>query len=550
MSKRFAGFLASIGGVILGLLLLASQSVFAADASKEWKYTVADGDTLIGLTETLLKPPATWSKLQRINQIADPLHLKPGSTLRIPTDWLRGDATVAELIHMQGSVQVQRGGNLLSGLAVGANLRAGDQIRTGAQSTLTLKFIDGSRLLVSPDSKLSIESLLIFGKTRMTETRLQVEAGGIDSHVAQQQGTASRYEVRTPSLNLGVRGTDFQVRVDAQNQVSRSEVLEGRVAAQGANAQVLVNAGFGTVSGAGGEPQAPRPLLGAPELRGISQKLERVPLRFAWEPVKGAKAYRAQVFADRSLDQLLLDSVFAQPGARWQDLPDGSYVLRVRSVDDAGLEGLTTLMDFVLKARPEPPFTSLPAEGGKVYGDSAQFKWTVSSKAERYRLQVSDSADFKQLRLDKKDLSNSEFTLALAPGNYFWRIASIARGDDQGPFSDTLGFIQRKIPESPALEAPSVGEKELSFRWKAREPGQTFQYQMAADAEFKTVLIDKAITEPVVVLAKPEPGVYYLRVKTIDADGFAGPFGAAQQFEIKGTPWWNYLPLVLLLLIH
>jgi hypothetical protein len=347
-----------------------------------------------------------------------------------------------------------------------------------------------------------------------------------------------------------VRGTDFQVRFDAPSQVSRSEVLEGQVAAQGAKSQVLVNAGFGTVSGAGGVPQAPRALLAAPALRGISQKLERVPLRFAWEPVKGAKAYRAQVFADRTLDRLLLDGVFEPSNARWQDLPDGAYVLRVRAIDDAGLEGLAALADFVLKARPEPPFTSLPAEGAKVYGDSAQFKWTLSSKAERYRLQVSDSADFKQLLLDKKDLSGNEFTQALTPGNYFWRIASIARGDDQGPFSDTLTFIQRKIPESPALEAPAIGDKELSFRWKAREPGQTFQYQLAADPEFKTVLIDKAVAEPVVVLAKPEPGVYYLRVKTIDADGFAGPFGAAQQFEIKGTPLWHYLPLVLLLLIH
>lgn len=549
MSKRLNGFLASICGLIFGFLLL-SQTAFAADTSKEWKYTVADGDTLIGLTDTLLKPPATWRKLQKLNKVPDPLRLIPGSTLRIPTDWLRGEATVAEIIHMQGSVQVLRSGSVLSGLAAGTSLRAGDQIRTGIQSTLTLKFIDASRLLVSPDSKLSIESLLIFGKTRMTETRLQVDAGGVDSHVAKQQGAASRYEIKTPTLNLGVRGTDFQVRFDAKNQVSRSEVLEGQVAAQGAKAQVLVSAGFGTVASAGGEPQAPRQLLGAPALRGIAKKLERVPLRFAWEPVQGAKAYRAQVFADRSLDRLLLDGVFEQSTARWQDLPDGSYVLRVRSIDDAGLEGMATLTDFVLKARPEPPFTSLPAEGAKVYGDAAQFKWTAAKAAERYRLQVSGSADFKQLLLDTNDLSDSEFKLTLAPGNYFWRIASIARGNDQGPFSDTLSFIQRKIPESPALEAPSVGDKELSFRWKAREPGQTFQYQLASDPDFRTVLIDKAIAEPVVVLAKPEPGIYYLRVKTIDADGFAGPFGAAQQFEIKGTPWWNYLPLVLLLLIH
>lgn len=52
-------------------------------------------------------------------------------------------------VHRQGSVPVQRGGVDLSALAIGASLRAGDQILTGEQSTLTLRFIDGSRLLVS-----------------------------------------------------------------------------------------------------------------------------------------------------------------------------------------------------------------------------------------------------------------------------------------------------------------------------------------------------------------------------------------------------------------
>ena len=546
MSKHFSRRLALAIGLTVSLWFSLPQAAMAAEKADDWQYTVSNGDTLIGLTETLLKPPATWRKLQSINRVADPLRLVPGSTLRIPAAWLRGDVTVAEVVHAQGSVQVHRDGGLLPDQLAGARLRAGDQIQTAAQSTLTLRFIDGSRLLVAPDSRVSIESLLIFGKTQMTETRLRVDAGGVDSRVSPLKGSVSRYEVKTPTLNLGVRGTDFQVRFDAKERVSRSEVLEGRVAAQGAKSQIVVNAGFGTLSGASGEPQPPQRLLGAPELRGIAKRLERVPLRFTWEPVKDASAYRAQVFSDRSLDRLLLDGVFAQPGARWQDLPDGAYVLRVRSIDAAGLEGAATTMDFVLKARPEPPFTSLPAEGAKVYGEKASFKWTGSKAAERYRLQISDKADFHSLSLDRSDLKSTEFEAPLPPGNYHWRIASIAKGDDQGPFSDPLSFVQRKIPESPAVEAPKIGDKELSFRWKASEPGQTFQYQLASDPEFKVLLLDKTIAEPSIVIPKPEAGIYYLRVKTIDADGFAGPYGGAQEFEIKGTPWWNFLPLLLL----
>ncbi|WP_173052140.1 hypothetical protein [Candidatus Nitrotoga sp. AM1P] len=43
-----------------------------------------------------------------------------------------------------------------------------------------------------------------------------------------------------------------------------------------------------------------------------------------------------------------------------------------------------------------------------------------------------------------------------------------------------------------------------------------------------------------------KPGIYYLRVKTIDADGFAGPFGPVQQIEVptKTNYWWLLLLLV------
>lgn len=537
---------------IVGLALAAATLLpvaRATDADREWHYVVSPGDTLIGLTERLLQPPATWRKLQLRNRVADPLRLMPGRTLRIPVAWLRGDAAVAEIVHVQGAVQVRRDGAELPALSAGDRLRAGDAIRTGAQATLTLRLVDGSQLLVAPDSRVSIERLLVFQRAQLTETRLRLDEGGIDSRVAPAKAGTSRYEVRTPALDLGVRGTEFGVRYDAAGRIARSDVHAGRVAASSPRGQVLLDAGFGTVADAGGAVAPPRRLPGAPQLLGVAQRLERVPLRFSWTAVGGAQGYRAQVFADRAFDRLLLDGVFVEPGARWADLPDGRYVLRVRSLDDAGLEGAASAVDFVLKARPEPPFTSRPAAGERVYGDAANFGWTASPAAQRYRLQVAGNAGFDPLLIDEATISGTEFRAALAPGTYHWRVASIARGDDQGPFSDTLSFSQRRIPESPPLEAPDVGDQSLTLRWKAGEPGQSFQYQLAADPQFAAVLRDERTTEPRVTLPRPETGTYYLRVRTLDADGFAGPFGAAQQFEVKGAPWWNYLPLLLLLLV-
>ena len=60
--------------------------------------------------------------------------------------------------------------------------------------------------------------------------------------------------------------------------------------------------------------------------------------------------------------------------------------------------------------------------------------------------------------------------------------------------------------------------------------------------------MDRVLDTPQTQIERPEPGLYFMRIKTIDADGFAGPFGAAQRFEVPVTPpWWLLLLLPLAL---
>ena len=51
------------------------------------------------------------------------------------------------------------------------------------------------------------------------------------------------------------------------------------------------------------------------------------------------------------------------------------------------------------------------------------------------------------------------------------------------------------------------------------------------------------------MLDKTEPGTYYLRVRTIQSDGFVGAYGSPQQFEVSRSLWWWAVPGVLLLLL-
>ena len=535
--------------VVFTLLFSASAGGKTTEPRDEWRYTVTKGDTLIALVQRLMKPSTDWREVQRLNRLPNPQRIVPGTVVRIPVAWLRSDAAVATVSLAQGAVSVRRDSARLNAMPAGTELLPGDRIETGPQSILAMTFIDGSRMTITPDSKVQIESLLVYGKTGITETRLKVEEGGVDSQVKPMSSPSSRYVVTTPVFNLGVRGTDFRARFDPTSQLAFSEVLEGRVIAGGKASQVPIGAGFGTLALINTEPKPPVRLLGAPLLKSLPEKIDQIPLSLPWEPEAGAKSYRAKVFLQGAPDRQLLEAVFVKPVARWVDLPDGAYLLQVRSIDADGLEGAVTERKFVLKARPAAPFVSQPAEGGKVYGDSVTFKWSESVAAEKYHLQVASDKEFKTLLLDRKDITGGEYKFAVEPGNYFWRIASIAKGDDHGPFGDVFGFVQRKIPESPgAADPPAIGENEMVFGWKAREPGQKFRYQVSSDAQFATIAVDTVTTEPTAKFAKPVPGTHYLRLKSIDADGFEGPFGAAQKFVIPEppTPWWHYLPLLLL----
>ena len=533
--------------LLAALWFWAAPASHAAPAGTDpaWSYRVQPGDNLFDLTNDYLKDKASWRELQRLNHVADPLKLQPGTTLSMPIRLLRREAGVASAVFVQGEVMLLRASSPPTPLQAGAELHSGDELRTGAQGSLTLRFVDGSRMLLEPGTVVTLEQLLIYGRSAIPAMQMRLQQGGAENKVHPSSQRPPVYELRTPSLNLGVRGTEFRVQVSDDGRATRAEVLEGVVAA--GDARLAAGYGMAAASGQGSSP-ATR-LLPAPDLGSTAKKLERIPLSITWTALEGARAYRVQVFADGDFEHLLLDGRFESPRAQWADLPDGRYNLRVRGIDALGLEGLAADMPIVLKARPEPPFASAPPLEANVYGDSATLAWTRPVNAVAFRLQVADDASFTPpLRVDRSDLGATELTLPLPPGHYFWRLASIAQGEDQGPFGDPQSFTQRPIPPTPALSPPEVGDKELRFRWAAAPGAAGYQLQWSTDPEFKTLLAEPKTEQPELVLPRPPHGIYYVRVKSVDALGYAGPYGTAQKIELPRPLWPWLVPLGVLLL--
>jgi hypothetical protein len=76
-----------------------------------------------------------------------------------------------------------------------------------------------------------------------------------------------------------------------------------------------------------------------------------------------------------------------------------------------------------------------------------------------------------------------------------------------------------------------VGTQSVGFEWEAL-PGQTFDFEVARDAEFKDRLVERRLAEPRISLPLPAPGRYHVRLRAREADGFVGPYTTAQQFEV------------------
>ncbi len=88
----------------------------------------------------------------------------------------------------------------------------GETLETGANSYLVVDFIDGAKATLRPNSTLTIERYRA-GDTG-SEALLDLVRGGlraVTGAIARQQ--PDNYQVKTPVATLGVRGTEYYLRI-------------------------------------------------------------------------------------------------------------------------------------------------------------------------------------------------------------------------------------------------------------------------------------------------------------------------------------------------
>ncbi|WP_290870223.1 FecR domain-containing protein [Aquabacterium sp.] len=513
--------------VVAAATLVASLPALAAPPTEAFYiYQAQEGDTLIGLGDKLLGRPQDWPQVGQLNHITHPRRIPVGTRLRIPERLLKRVSREGTVLETVGAASVQPATSPAQPARKGQALPPGSVVRTGGDGYVTVRLADGSVLKIQADTEARLDTSQQYESAGFFSSVWSVVRGRVEALVTHMTGGEPRFQIKTPQAVLGVRGTEFRVDADAARQQTRHETLTGAVGVQGSAGETLVKAGYGSIAQASGRVSPALPLPAAPELRGQPTVHERILVRFDVPPVAGAVAYRAQVAEDADFQRVRGEANSATPVLRFADLPDGHYHLRARSIDAQGLSSADATLAFTLKARPEAPLPSEPAPGSKWRSKTVKLAWAAHPQAQHYRLQVSTGADFAQPLLDLDDLSAPQHELALPPGDYRWRVATVAAGPDRGPWGDAQTFQVR--PEPPAPPPPVVDDKSVRYRLQG-EPGQRFEFQMARDAAFSDLVTALASDHPDISLPKPQDGGRFLiRYRAIDADGFVGPWTAPQ----------------------
>ncbi len=374
--------------------------------------------------------------------------------------------------------------------------------------------------------------------------------GGLENMVTPRPRNDNRFEIRTPAAIAAVRGTRF--RVNSEPRTTWTEVLEGAVDVGNNSGDVLAQAGFGTVARAGQPPDAPRPLLAAPDLSALPARLERLPIDWPLTPVPGAVAYRTQLAPDGAFDTVVSDELTKPPRARVLDIADQRYEMRVTAIDADGLEGFPAQRSVLVYARPFAPSLISPPPGGETTLSRPVFSWTQVDPAWHYKLELrrsDDPAVVPVLVQIGRNADPMELETDLTPGVYHWRVASIVPATGrQGPWGDMQSF--RYILPSPAVEPPQIEPGKITVRWPALPNAHAYDFQLARDGDFAQPLRDVRVTTTQHQVENLEPGSYRMRLRSVSQDEYAGPWGQAQVFVVpepeKPDPeHWKKLLLVL-----
>lgn len=423
----------AIKRAIVGLLAVAASSAYAAPDG-DITYVVKPNDTLYDLTGQYLVNSSALAEIRRLNRVRNPRLMQIGRKLTIPRRLLKYRPVQLVLQNFSGAVRLSQRNRAITP-SIGLAIREGFEIETGRNSFVSIAGTGNSRVSIPSNSRARIIDARRYLINDQIDIQLRVLKGRGEV-VAPKVDGDGRYRMGTPLAVTAVRGTDFRVGFEPEQELSLTEVVEGEVLVAAGGSDIATGAGFG-VAAAGGTLGENEKLLPAPELIDPGQIQTDETLAFAITPLAGASRYRTQIARDAGFVDVVTETIDAGEEAQFPSLDDGRYFVRSRAISEVGLEGLSRVYSFRRK-RVGVEASAEPAP----FADAFKFAWRTQGSGEStsaFQLWRADNAE--QLLVDEVGLSNSAILVSqLEPGTYRWRVATFQI--DEGDVIKVWGPVQ------------------------------------------------------------------------------------------------------------
>lgn len=126
----------------------------------------------------------------------------------------------------KGTIHRQTGEQ--AGAARGLGICAGDRVETAVGGHVHIRFVDGGLVSVRPSSRLLVEAYRNGDVGKLAAIKFKLEEGIIRSVTGQWgESNRERFRLNTPIAAIGVKGTDFVVKVEGGNTFA--SVISGAI---------------------------------------------------------------------------------------------------------------------------------------------------------------------------------------------------------------------------------------------------------------------------------------------------------------------------------
>jgi ferric-dicitrate binding protein FerR (iron transport regulator) len=280
-------------------------------------------------------------------------------TLSKAVEARRTEAVEAKLRTKTGDVDKRKG--LLGAwqqAEIGDLFAESDAIRTGTNSTAALAFIDGSQILINPNTTAAVRTSRIDKLERTAQANIALIKGSLLSQLSKQAQESGAFKLSAGKAEAVIRSGKFWASTNEAN-TTRIANYDGTMEIKSGEAIITLKKNQGTVVLKGKEPTLPVELLPAPRLQwnGLDTVVFRNELLLQWNPIPNTAKYQIEISSERNFSQNVQTYSTSATSFLLKNLPNETRFVRLQAFDKLGLRGADSPTYRILRSPDtEPPF--------------------------------------------------------------------------------------------------------------------------------------------------------------------------------------------------